>query len=911
MSYLANHHMITDPLLPAAIRIFFLLLELIMMLIVIGVSSDNPVFACHITECTYAKLPTPEYLDQVSSTWNPESIEATLALFYFFFGLLTLPFISYQIYVQGRILFKYKSTSDVTKLMALQEFKEKYPDAHTMGGVDDYSDPDADPEAATSQRGSALEMVDNPMMQQKEKSRISVVRNHHKNKQREKNKSLEETHAKQWKLIKEKAIGHHAEVVKQKETMYMVCAFLTLGFLFPLNLFASSRFGNDFQWYSNYGIAAWAKHQIEPAIPQITVSNDLNYKFFPQIIIFYVYLYSVICTAVAARYYKPLKDFLDQRPKILKDWDLTWGEALFAAYTVLFTFITFCYIFFNWYAEPHVKWLGSRVSERWGRCLGQTSLFPMGVMVLPISRNSIWAVMLDYPPEQMLKFHRWSAIMFLTLAASHTIAFMGVFGSLGEFPKAMMQSPNSYREEDSTIGMMSGVVFFIVIPVFCVLTMNYVRRNYFEVFYFAHFCSGILFLATLWHSDFGWMYIVPGLTLYLIDCMVRLNKFAKPYEIIALNALEDDIVELTFAEHTNPGYRKKRSLKGGPAQKGEVGLAPEGIHFQMGQYVFMCLPNISVVQSHPFNIASAENDRYTTCYIKSQGPGTFTGDLLDLAKKLKNSSGEGDTIPVPLKYIPIHIEGPYGLPFDYKSCSSILLVGGGIGITPLHCVMRTLLQLMNSDHGLPEECRLKKVRLVWSFKNPDVLFDNPTFESTLKMVPPTTAYLKALARKKLNKGKSKGRSSIAMSEETGRMSTWSANDTRVDESEIGNAKGDDLDAVLREGEEAEAMSHVFNSIDRSKYPTLKGDVIFEIALFCTSGAKGPGQPVAVKRAEKGLASFWHPIIPERCDIAEEISLLKGNDTALVYCVGPSPLLKAATDACSDYGVKFRGETAEF
>ena len=86
MSYLANHHMITDPLLPAAIRIFFLLLELIMMLIVIGVSSDNPVFACHITECTYAKLPPPEYTDQISSTWNPESIEATLALFYFFFG---------------------------------------------------------------------------------------------------------------------------------------------------------------------------------------------------------------------------------------------------------------------------------------------------------------------------------------------------------------------------------------------------------------------------------------------------------------------------------------------------------------------------------------------------------------------------------------------------------------------------------------------------------------------------------------------------------------------------------------------------------------------------------------------------------------------------------------------------------
>ena len=136
---------------------------------------------------------------------------------------------------------------------------------------------------------------------------------------------------------------------------------------------------------------------------------------------------------------------MEWRPRMLKGLGLTFGETLFGFSVVAFTFITFCYVFFDWYADPHVKWLGSTVSERWGRCLGQTALFPMGVMILPVSRNSIWSTVLNYPSEEMLKFHKFSAVMFLVLAFGHLFAFMGVFASLGEFPAAMMNSPNSYR----------------------------------------------------------------------------------------------------------------------------------------------------------------------------------------------------------------------------------------------------------------------------------------------------------------------------------------------------------------------------------------------------------------------------------------------------------------------------------
>ena len=192
------------------------------------------------------------------------------------------------------------------------------------------------------------------------------------------------------------AIEHHSKQVKEREIRMWLCCFLTLGFLFPLNLYCSARFGNDFQWFSNYGMAAWARHQIDPPIPQINVSNDLNYKFFPQIIIFYVFLYTVVIAGIVSHLVPEIRNFFDTRPIFLKKLDCTWGEAAFTFMLVAFTWITFCYVFFDWYAEPHVKWQGSAVSERWGRCLGQTALFPMGVMILPISRNSIWATLLNY-----------------------------------------------------------------------------------------------------------------------------------------------------------------------------------------------------------------------------------------------------------------------------------------------------------------------------------------------------------------------------------------------------------------------------------------------------------------------------------------------------------------------------------
>ena len=167
------------------------------------------------------------------------------------------------------------------------------------------------------------------------------------------------------------------------------------------------------------------------------------------------------------------------------------------------------------------------------------------------------------------------------------------------------------------------------------------------------------------------------------------------------------------------------------------------------------------------------------------------------------------------------------------------------------------------------------------------------------MIPPTNTYYNALLKKQRDADKS---NTGARKAGKGLVKT---NEGKADSGEL-----DDVKAMM-ENSNADDIGKDDAAAIMSEYPTIDGDIVFEVSLHCTSGAKGPSRGIGVKRAKAKMSSLWHPIIPHRCDIRNEVKELSGNKNALVYCVGPQPLIKEATDACSDYGVRFRGETAEF
>jgi hypothetical protein len=267
-AYQCNHVLLTDHQFPSMGKILFLCGQLLLILVLIGESAKNPLFKCHISECTYDKLPPPEDTDEETGTWNKEEGKAIMDLLYFSFGLFLMPFYLYLIYDQALVLLKINSAGK-----------------HTFAWFSDdvISNPTAELTDIYTSKSINIDAV-NPM-----------------NKDLGDNADEEKVDvAQRTKTLEELTFTDYETKLDRKQAVDYISYFLVFVLLFPLHLFCTTRFGNDFQWFSNYGIAAWGKHKIEPEIPHIERSEDLNYKFFPQILLFYGFVYFMVLLSMVS-----------------------------------------------------------------------------------------------------------------------------------------------------------------------------------------------------------------------------------------------------------------------------------------------------------------------------------------------------------------------------------------------------------------------------------------------------------------------------------------------------------------------------------------------------------------------------------------------------------------------------------
>lgn len=85
----------------------------------------------------------------------------------------------------------------------------------------------------------------------------------------------------------------------------------------------------------------------------------------------------------------------------------------------------------------------------------------------------------------------------------------------------------------------------------------------------------------------------------------------------------------------------------------QVTLGKEAFDHYAGQFAFVCFPQISHSQWHPFTVSSAPSAACRTFHIKSMGSGTFTDDL---AKRVLMADDQ----------LLVRVDGPYGRPPPYE-----------------------------------------------------------------------------------------------------------------------------------------------------------------------------------------------------------------------------------------------------
>mmetsp|Transcript_12 Transcript_12/g.13 ORF Transcript_12/g.13 Transcript_12/m.13 type:complete len:742 (+) Transcript_12:165-2390(+) len=112
-------------------------------------------------------------------------------------------------------------------------------------------------------------------------------------------------------------------------------------------------------------------------------------------------------------------------------------------------------------------------------------------------------------------------------------------------------------------------------------------------------------------------------------------------------------------------------------------LKCQNFEYQPGQYAELKIPSISQSEWHPFTIASAPGkDHEAAFYIKAVG--RWTNQLYDL---VASASAPGPSEEV------VRVRGPHGAPAqNYLAYKHLIVIGSGIGVTPLLSVWHHLVQ---------------------------------------------------------------------------------------------------------------------------------------------------------------------------------------------------------------------------
>eukprot|EP01027_Heterolobosea_sp_BB2_P015731 GEZU01022504.1.p1 GENE.GEZU01022504.1~~GEZU01022504.1.p1 ORF type:complete len:332 (-),score=13.90 GEZU01022504.1:360-1355(-) len=239
------------------------------------------------------------------------------------------------------------------------------------------------------------------------------------------------------------------------------------------------------------------------------------------------------------------------------------------------------------------------------RYIGHFINLHFGLLLLPVTRNSIWVRMIGLPFERAIKYHRWISRIGFFLIAAHFICWLRDW----YVRKVLWMKPFS------RVSLYGETAFFLTL-IIVILSLERVRRRWWDLFYWSHHLFIPTIAFSLMHSfkaqgflkdDLLIYYLIPGFVLYVVDRVVRLYKRWIPTRVVSMQIRSKGV---TMVEFERKGFR-----------------------FKAGQYVFVNFPAVSVLEWHPFTISSdpAVPDRFTI-HIKDMGDPSWTSRIYQLAE---------------------------------------------------------------------------------------------------------------------------------------------------------------------------------------------------------------------------------------------------------------------------------------
>lgn len=418
------------------------------------------------------------------------------------------------------------------------------------------------------------------------------------------------------------------------------------------------------------------------------------------------------------RWYQKAKYF------VLDNWQRVWVMMLWIGVVLGL----FAYKFIQYRnKEPAYEVMGYCVCVAKGAA--ETLKLNMALILLPVCRNTItWLrnktkLGLAVPFDDNLNFHKIVAVFIAIGVALHAGSHLAC-----DFPRILHATEDEYEQLEPYFGEdqpesywwfvkgvegITGIVMVVLMAIAFTLATPWFRRNKlnlpktlkkltgFNAFWYSHhlfvivyallIVHGIkLYLTKNWYEKTTWMYVAVPVILYGSERLIRAFRSSiKAVKILKVAVYPGNVLSLHMTK-------------------------PQGFKYKSGQYMFVNCAAVSSFEWHPFSITSAPGDDYLSVHIRTLGD--WTQSLKNVFSKVcqpptggksgllradviqQEGGSNGPTFPK------ILIDGAYGAPAqDYKKYEIVLLVGLGIGATPMISIVKDIINNMKSKEREDEQ----------------------------------------------------------------------------------------------------------------------------------------------------------------------------------------------------------------
>lgn len=310
------------------------------------------------------------------------------------------------------------------------------------------------------------------------------------------------------------------------------------------------------------------------------------------------------------------------------------------------------------------------------------------LLILLAGKNNLIGLVTGFSYERLNVLHRWVSRVLLLLATLH-LGYQNYGWSL----YGLM------RMEWSTDSCpLTGIAAYSILLWLNLSTLAPFRNFSYEFFVIQHLLTFFGFIvAVMIHlrstALYSRVYIYIPIALYVVDRLIRTMRFAYNNACLGratLTAFEGGVTKIRVPIKHVQNWRP-------------------------GAHVFLKVPHLGLIQSHPATIASVPSSHNNDLVFVLKGHKGFTDRLLKAANSSTATllpTTQQDAIASQQTYTAL-IDGPYGSSHaDFAAFATVVLIAGSTGVT------FTLPQLLDIAHRASfQRLPVRRLEFIWVVKN--------------------------------------------------------------------------------------------------------------------------------------------------------------------------------------------------